>query len=78
MASDRVQKGTEFDKECVNVAFPERLNVMTDRALIGCCCYNVARKYSKVNLIVYFKKYRRSEEKSESSFFLLGCAGCSV
>ena len=48
-----MQKGTESDKECVNVAFPERLNVMTDRALIG-CCYNEVRKYNKVNLIVYF------------------------
>ena len=60
------------------MAFPERLNVMTDRALIG-CCYNVARKYNKVNLIVYFKKYKRSDEKSKYSvLFLLGCAGCSV
>ena len=43
---------------------PERLSVMTDRALIG-CCYNEVRKYNKVNLIVYFYRYRRFEEQSE-------------
>ena len=65
MSSDRVQKGTESDKECVNVAFPERLSVMTDRGLIG-CCYTEVRKYNKVNLIGFFcYRYKRCEEHSE-------------
>ena len=57
------------------MGFPERLNLMTDKVLTG-CCYNVAREYNKVNLIVYFNNYKRSDERSKYSvsFFRFGSA----